>query len=200
MERVINERVDYEPGVDPRELCNVRYTTLLVERIAAALRAGEGHSGALLPVLDEYEPIGSTDRIAFYTSKLCVRTNKSHISHAVCDSKLEARIARALEWTPNVVAYVKNDRLYFDIPYQYLGRTHRYRPDFIVRLDSGLHVLVEGKGSPTEADDAKATAARRWSHAVTTWGQLGPWEHVVCYDPNSLAVELAQKAQQAQSQ
>ena len=95
VERVINERVDYEPGVDPRELCNVRYTTLLVERIAAALRAGEGHSGALLPVLDEYEPIGSTDRIAFYTSKLCVRTNKSHISHAVCDSKLEARIARA---------------------------------------------------------------------------------------------------------
>ena len=74
----------------------------------------------------------------------------------MCDSKLEARIARALHWNPNVVAYVKNDRLYFDIPYQYLGRTHRYRPDFIVRLGSGLHVLVEGKGSPTEADDAES--------------------------------------------
>ena len=75
VERVINERVDYEPGVDPRELCNVRYTTLLVERIAAALRAGEGHSGALLPALDEYEPIGSTDQIAFYTCQT-LRSNR----------------------------------------------------------------------------------------------------------------------------
>lgn len=143
-------------------------------------------------VYDEYEPIGSTDHLAFYTTKPCVPTLKSHLSHAVCDSQLEAKIAAQLEHIPQVTAYAKNDRLFLDIPYQYLGQTRRYRPDFIVRLDSGLHVLVEGKGKPTEADDAKATAARRWTHAVTTWGELGPWTHIVCYQPDTLADALAQ--------
>lgn len=52
----------------------------------------------------------------------------------------------------------KTHRLYLEIPYLYLGITHQYRPDFVVRLTSGLMVLVEGKGDPDEKDDAKATA------------------------------------------
>jgi len=54
----------------------------------------------------------------------------------------------------------------------YFGNTFRYRPDFVVRLTSGLTVLLEGKGDPNEEDDAKATAARRWVQAVNTWGRL----------------------------
>lgn len=109
----------------------------------------------------------------------------------VCDSRLEARIAAQLEHIPAVVSYAKNDRLFLDIPYVYLGRSRRYRPDFIVRLDSGETVLVEGKGKPSEADDAKATAARRWTHAVTAWGEMGSWNHLVCYKPERLEADLA---------
>ena len=86
-------------------------------------------------MLDQYEPIGSTDRIAFSTAKPCEPTTKSHISHVVADSKLEVGIAQELEHDLRVVAYAKNDRLFLEIPYSYLGKNYRYRPDFLVKLE-----------------------------------------------------------------
>ncbi len=184
---VVDRKVEYAAGVDRRELCNLRYVKLLQERIEAAIRPGQGRTGALLPVLDEYEPIGSTDRIAFYTGKPCEPTAKSHISHAVVDSKLEAGIAGKLEDDDRVLAYAKNDRLFLEIPYRYLGRTLRYRPDFLVTLDGGRTLLIEGKGRRDEKDDAKWTAARRWVAAVNGWGKLGEWSHAVCWTEEEVA-------------
>jgi type III restriction enzyme len=176
---VIERKVVYDDGVDKRELCNLRYLNLLRERIELAIRSGE-EGGGLVPVLDQYEPIGSTDGVAFSTAKPCEPTKKSHLSHVVCDSELERGIARELETHTEVEAYAKNDRLFLEIPYRYLGKTHRYRPDFIVRLASGNMLLIEGKGKPDEKDDAKTTAARRWVEAVNSWGKLGHWNHRIC--------------------
>jgi type III restriction enzyme len=189
---VIERKVDYAPGVDPRELCNLRYVQLLQERIEAAIRPVEGGSGKLLPVLDEYEPIGSTDRIAFYTGKPSEPTVKSHVSHAVADSKLETSIGRELERDERVLAYAKNDRLFLEIPYRYLGRTLRYRPDFLVRLSGDRTLLIEGKGRRDEKDDAKWTAARRWVAAVNAWGRLGRWSHVVCWKESEVGGAIDQ--------
>lgn len=188
-------KIDYADGVDPREICNLRYLTVIRERLSVALRPGEGPE-RFLPALDEYQPIGSTDAINFNSPKdRCVPATKSHLSHAVVDSNLERRICAVLDADGNnVEAWVKNHRLYLEIPYLYFGVTYRYRPDFIVRLSSGLMVLVEGKGDPDEKDDAKATAARRWVQAVNTWGGLGTWEHRICYDPASLKTELLELA------
>jgi type III restriction enzyme len=177
--RIIESKIAYDDGVDERELCNVRYLNLLRERIELAIRGGEEGSG-LLPVLDQYQPVGSTDGVAFSTAKPCEPTQKSHLSHAVCDSELERGIARELERNPGVEAYAKNDRLFLEIPYRFLGKTHRYRPDFIVHLAAGDMLLIEGKGRPDEKDDAKATAARRWVDAVNAWGKLGHWRHAIC--------------------
>lgn len=176
---VIARKVVFDDGVDERELCNLRYLNLLRERIELAVRGSE-EGGGLLPVLDRYEPIGSTEGIAFSTAKPCEPTDRSHLSHAVCDSALERGIARELERHPEVEAYAKNDRLFLEIPYRYFGKTCRYRPDFIVRLRSGAMMLIEGKGRPDEKDDAKATAARRWVEAVNAWGKLGSWHHAIC--------------------
>lgn len=184
---VVDRKVEYGVGVDHRELCNLRYVTQLKDRIAAAIRPEVGGDGALLPVLDEYEPIGSTDGISFVTGKPCEPTVKSHLSHAVCDSRLEAAIVRKLEADLRVLAYAKNDRLFLEIPYRYLGRTLRYRPDFLVRLDGGLTLLIEGKGRADEKDDAKATAARRWVASVNSWGKLGGWEHAIIGRADQLA-------------
>lgn len=177
VQRVVEERVEYAQGVDSRELGNLRYVSQLRERTIAGLRSQEHKS--LIPVLNEYEPIGSTN-CDFQTVKPCEATVKSHISHVVCDSKLEAQIAAALEQDDRVVAYAKNDRLFFDIPYRFLGTSGRYRPDFIVRLNSGVNMLLEGKGRKTEKDDAKLTATQRWLDAVNNWGELGRWEFALC--------------------
>jgi type III restriction enzyme len=187
----VEENVQFDPGVDKRELCNLRYVKLVQQRIEAALRPGEGPSGALLPVLDEYEPIGSTDRIAFSTAKPCEPTVKSHLSHAVCDSNLELGIVHQLEQDARVTSYAKNDRLFLEIPYRYLGRTLRYRPDFLVRLSDEQTLLIEGKGRADEKDDAKATAARRWVAAVTSWGKLSRWGHAIVGRADRVGPEIS---------
>lgn len=148
--------------------------------------------GRFLPALDEYQPIGSTDGLNFNSPKdKCVPAAKSHLSHAVVDSGLERKICAVLDADDNnVEAWVKNHRIYLEIPYLYFGGTYRYRPDFVVRLTSGLMVLLEGKGDPSEKDDAKATAARRWVQAVNTWGGLGTWVHHICYDAATLKADL----------
>lgn len=184
-------KLDYAPDVDPREICNLRYLTVIRERLSAALRPGEGPE-RFLPALDEYQPIGSTDGLNFNSPKdKCVPTTKSHLSHAVVDSGLERKMCAVLDAEDNnLQAWVKNHRLYLEIPYLYFGVTYRYRPDFVVCLDSGLMVLLEGKGDPDEKDDAKATAARRWVQAVNTWGGLGTWVHHICYDASTLKADL----------
>jgi type III restriction enzyme len=187
-------KIDYAQGVDHREICNLRYLTVIRERLGAALRPGEGPE-RFLPALDEYEPIGSTDGRNFQSpTDKCVPTEKSHLSHAVCDSGLERKMCAVLDRHPRVSFWVKNHRLLFEIPYVYFGNTHRYRPDFIVRLDNGLTIVLEGKGEADEKDDAKATAARRWVAAVNSWGQLGTWAHAICYDAGTLGTELDELA------
>ena len=183
-------KIDYATGVDHREIVNLRYLEVIRERIGAALRPGEGPE-RFLPALDEYEPIGSTDGVNFNSpTDKCVPTLKSHLSHAVCDSGLERKMSAVLDEHELVRAWVKNHRLYLEIPYLYLGTNYRYRPDFIVELTNGETVLLEGKGDPDEKDDMKATAARRWCQAVNTWGGLGHWQHVICYDANDLSTQL----------
>lgn len=183
-------KIDYAEGVDEREICNLRYLTVIRERISAALKSGEGPE-RFLPALDEYEPVGSTSNINFQSpTDRCVPTSKSHLSHAVCDSNLERKIVAVLEDSTLVESFVKNHRLFLEIPYIYFGNSHHYRPDFIVRLTNGKTILLEGKGVADEKDDSKATAARRWVEAVNSWGQLGNWAHEICYDAGDLHDQL----------
>lgn len=187
-------KIDYADGVDHREITNMRYQNQIVERIQAVLRPGEGPE-RFLPSLDPYQPAGSTEAINYNSpTDKCVPTEKSHLSHAVCDSGLERKMAAVLDSSDLVEAWVKNHRLYLEIPYLYFGTTYRYRPDFIVRLTDGSMVLVEGKGEPDEKDDAKATAARRWVTAVNTNGQFSRWAYTICFDAADLADQLAQVA------
>lgn len=180
--------------VDHREVCNMRYLTVIRERLGAALRPGQG-SERFLPALDEYQPIGSTDGLNYSSpTDKCVPTEKSHISHAVCDSGLERKMCAVLDSHRLVEAWVKNHRLYLEVPYLYFGTSYRYRPDFVVRLTNGITVLLEGKGDPDEKDDAKQTAARRWVEAVNAWGALGTWVYAECRDAAALATQLAKLA------
>lgn len=194
---VLEHRVHLAAGIPEGELDNEFYKTLLVQRIRDQLRSGIEHPHALLPVLDEYQPEGSTSQVSFLTSKAVEPATKSHLNYVVCDSELERQLAQALEADERVESYVKNDHLFFELPYRFDGRTLRYIPDFLVRLRGGAMLIIEGKGQATTRDASKESAARRWTAAVNADQRWGRWSYHVARTVADLGAAVAHAETQA---
>jgi type III restriction enzyme len=144
-----------------------------------------------MPILNRYQPIGSTADVDFKTIRTVHGTERSHINQVVLDTQTwESAAAFRLEQSDVVAFYARNDHLEFTIPYEYLGVSHHYEPDFLVRLSNGITLILEIKGFEDDQDRAKHGAARRWVAAVNNWGQLGLWDFHVCKDPQILVREL----------
>ncbi|MBP2269232.1 type III restriction enzyme [Pseudarthrobacter sp. PvP004] len=162
----------------------------------------------LRPMINRFDPEGSTGEVAFVTRKRVVTTEKSEVSHVTLDGKdgntWEQLLASELELNKNVHAYVKNDHLGFSVPYVHKGRSHSYLPDFLVRLvkqdesDIERTLIIEVSGSqkspgPTQQ---KATTARdSWCTAVNNHGGFGRWGYIEMTDPNSFKVRIAEAIQ-----
>jgi type III restriction enzyme len=130
----------------------------------------------------------------FRTTKPVAETMKSHVSHVALDSSYEASAHFHLENSPHVLAYVKNDRLDFEIPYAFNDGEHRYVPDFLVRLQTAegeLTVILEMKGFESEKDRQKIGAAEKWVRAVNHHGGFGRWAYLMCKDRNQVGAMLA---------
>ena len=82
----------------------------------------------------------------WHTAKPCGPTQHSHINFCVYDGAWEASDAFALDRSPEVSAWVKNDHLGFEIFYIHRGVVRKYRPDFLIRLKSGATLVLETKG------------------------------------------------------
>lgn len=190
--KFLQTKVNYN-GVNPKEIGLERYRNQIVERLVTAIEPEKQGKSRLLPRLERFQPKGSTAQVNFVTTRPCQQTRKSHVSHVVLDSEVwERSAAFVLETSSEVSAYVKNDHLGFEIPYEWEGQMHLYRPDFLVRLINGKMVLLEVKGYETSKDNQKYTAAYRWIKAVNNAGQWGHWEFLVSRDPAELP-ELLKK-------
>jgi type III restriction enzyme len=162
----------------------------------------------LRPMINRFDPEGSTGDVDFVTRKRVVTAEKSEVSHVTLDGKdgntWEQLLASELELNENVHSYVKNDHLGFTIPYVHKGRSHSYVPDFLVRLikqaelDVERTLIIEVSGSqkspgPTQQ---KATTARdSWCVAVNNHGGFGRWGYIEMTDPNSFKVRIAEAIQ-----
>ena len=120
---------------------------------------------------------------------------KSHISHVVLDSSWENTAAFHFELSSHVLAYAKNDRLDFEIFYEWQGQVHKYIPAYLVRIDSGEHqpvtLILEVKGLEMEQDRAKYNAATRWVRAVNRHGGFGKWLYYPTKKSHELRGQLA---------
>lgn len=142
----------------------------------------DGSRGLLLPILNTYNPEGSTRYVDFITSKQAlIPTTLSHVNYVVYDRDWEAGFTERLEKLGDiVVSYVKNHSLHFEVPYEFGGETYRYRPDFIVRLGregvQPVNLIVEVKGQRDAKDAAKADTMKKvWIPAVNNAGRYGRW-------------------------
>ncbi|MDQ0778389.1 type III restriction enzyme [Streptomyces aurantiacus] len=184
-------------GEDQRALSIINQVAEVRENAAnqffSSLNRQEGNnSSKVLPIFARYAPEGSTDDVDFFTTKSVYEAepDKSPVNYVVLDgidgNTWEQILATLLDGNKHVDSYVKNDHLEFVIPYLYAGRTHRYLPDFIVRLkprdeeDEVRHLIVEVSGSRKSAGmrAMKAETARMWCAAVNNHGGFGRWGYI----------------------
>ncbi len=145
----------------------------------------------LEPVFDRERPIRSTgDMATWFTGKPYGPARKSHINFCVYDSEFEATVARSLDSSPEVEAWVKNDHLGFEVSYVHRGVVRTYIPDFLIRLNSGRTLVLEVKGAPTERDDSKWAYLDHWVEAVNTHGGFGSWSRDVLLPDSDLVALL----------
>lgn len=167
--------------------------TKVVQHISAAIRFENAE--ALEPVFDRARPIRSTgDMGTWYTGKPCERTKRSHINFCVYDSSWEAHEAFELDRNPEVSAWVKNDHLGFEILYIYRGVVRKYRPDYLIRMNSGRLLVLEVKGQDDEQNQMKRSFLDQWVSAVNGHGGFGSWSSDVSRNPGDIKDIIAKHA------
>lgn len=157
------------------------------------------NSERLEPVFDAEFPIGSTRLMrTWYSTRPCLETTKSQISHAAADSTWEHYTTTLLEKHKEVAAYAKNDHLGFQIHYLWRGSRRRFVPDFLIRLASGKQLVLEIKGEDSDQNRAKRVALDVWVRAVNSRGGFGTWcWDVVKAEPSKFEDVIAHHAQWA---
>lgn len=166
--------------------------TKAVQHIWEAIRSG--NTETIAPVFDRDYPVRSTgDMRTWYVSASRPReyAQKSHINCCVFDSTWEANTAFELDRNPLVEAWVKNDHLGFEISYVFQGVVRKYRPDFLIRLTDGTHLILEIKGQETQQDRTKWEFLAEWVKAVNEHGGFGRWKWAVSKIPADVPGILA---------
>jgi type III restriction enzyme len=130
---------------------------------------------SLAPVFGDKSVRSTGDMSTWFTSKPCYITEHSHISHCVFDSTWEATESFILEKNPNVLAWVKNDHLGFEVVYEFNGIIRKYFPDFLVKLTNGKILVLETKGQMSRQMEAKWKALKEWIAAVNGIEDYGDW-------------------------
>jgi len=109
------------------------------------------------------------------------------------DMELRFIEAKTLNDSDMVDAYVRNDHLGFAILYNYQGAIRKYYPDFIIKLKTGEHLILETKGQDKEIDKTKRAFLDEWCKAINGHGGFGKCRWAVSFDPNDLG-EIIKKA------
>jgi type III restriction enzyme len=134
------------------------------------------------PELNPSEKTRSTASMrTWYTTRPCEPSKKSHISHIVYDSAMEATEAYKIENNPHVIAYAKNDHIGFCVYYTFNGIPHTYYPDFLIKLDNSKTLVLETKGQDSPEVQAKRAALSEWVEAVNSIKEYGQWCSDISY-------------------
>jgi type III restriction enzyme len=202
------ECVTYKDNTFAQLLLLIQRRHEAAAKVYQSIVASTDATTTLKPILRPYEALGSTRYVDFDTTRpvFATREDKCHISHVVADTdSWEQKLAQAVEDMPEVVRYVKNHSLGFNVPYVFNGEEKNYVPDFIICLDDGhgpdnlLHLLLEVTGERKKDKAAKvATARTLWVPAINNHGGFGRWAFLEVADPwntQSLIRGLLRQAQ-----
>lgn len=157
---------------DPRQV---------VEHIRRGIKTGVAGHECIRPILNYYNPTGSSRFVHGQTTRDVYPTRHSHVNVVVVDSGWEAKAAKVLDDLADeghILAWVKNSFLDFSIPYiDAKGDQRDYFPDFIVRCQNGepLNLVLEITGMSRDKQPKKWTVENRWLPAVNHIREQHGW-------------------------
>ena len=142
VQQYVATRVDLA-GCHPCEIGLQTYAQRIIGLLVAAIAPDDRRGEApLLPRLNRYRPVGSTESVHFKTVKPVQLTGASHLNFVACDTNSWEQAAtfqlEKLAKEGVVFCYARNDRLEFNIPYELYGNPQVYEPRFhrsTVQLD-----------------------------------------------------------------
>jgi type III restriction enzyme len=174
-----SDRIRIEPPLFALDTLRVRIMYMLnmnriVEHLWNFIRLQE--TERIIPIFDPNKKIRSSgDMPTWWTTKPCIITQKSHISHCVFDSTWEDTEAYRIQNNPHVIAWAKNDHLGFGIMYIFEGVVRTYYPDFLIKLNNGKTLVLETKGQDNAMVKEKRRALAEWVEAVNALKDYGQW-------------------------
>ena len=195
-------------GTYEAQLLIPQIAQMACEKITNAIVVNQVESdpSAVKAIVDPYNPEGSTRSVNFNTSKTTLwetSPQKCHVNYAVLDSSWEGEFCRIVESHPQVVSYVKNHSLGFEIPYMIAGECRIYRPDFIVRIDDGhgpddlLNLIVEIKGfKGIDVHFKNDTTCTYWVPGVNRLKQYGRWAFAIFDNVLEMEADFAKKVEE----
>lgn len=183
--RWYEEKLELVGESDPVYKRLVKYEPIqaVVESINRGIIAHAAEHDRVLPVLNHYNPQGSTAHVFGHTAKNTWATKKSHVNLVVADTDTWEQIAaKTLEKLPQVESYVKNAFLGFAIPYIANGKERDYLPDYLIRLRTpklrSANLLLEITGLNKDKELKRWYVRERWLPAVNNARDklgLAPW-------------------------
>ena len=151
----------------------------IVRHVAQSIRYEKTENTYFKPDDHAHPTISTGIMPRWYSRRKWLQDNdvsKCHLNVGVYDSDLERDAMQELERNPGVMSWVKNDRhLGFRVPYHHQGAWHDYYPDFLVRLDNDITVIIEMKGAEEEAAGKKQDALDEWIDVVNADSRYGIW-------------------------
>jgi type III restriction enzyme len=117
--------------------------------------------------------------LPFPYSRTVFEAKKCIFNLVPCDNELERKFAKFLDEAPDVAAFAKlPEQFGFSIEYVDNASNMRYYfPDFVVKLDTGEHWLIETKGMESIEVAHKDRAAVLWCENATTLTGT-PWYYL----------------------
>jgi len=166
---------------------------------AAAVGEALAGEAQVVPLVNRWNPQGSTSHVHAATAKPVFATRKSHVNLVVADTESWEQIAaKTLEQLDAVECYVKNAFLGFEIPYvDKSGAERRYQPDFVCRVRTlrgeRFNLIVEVTGFAKDKEAKRYYVEKRWLPAVNAQRErLGslPWHFVEVTDIERIKNQL----------
>ena len=176
----------------------------LTQRLADACRLDSSEEEPVIRAISQVPRFYTTAQVNPYWSSRTSRldTIKSQLNIAPCANSWELRVARILDNHPKVLAWARNDRQRWQLPYLHQGQWQQYEPDFVAQVEQGeaprLNVAIEVKGQERESDlDKRRYATQFWVPAVNNDEELsrhGPWKYLYVDNPDRAHMMIDQLA------